>query len=223
MSRRIARSHARVLGSAGSGDAYGAVTHCHATLIVMRRSICDRPQPVTVETCPAPRLGCTGGAALSGAGILSVLRLDRVETSDLSFSAIRPQYAGCRLKSQDESSPVVLWRWSAGPHRLSGSGDLVPAGGGGTVERRQGPVRSCLRQRCPRPWRPKGPSVCSDSGQGREQRNCQDHGSASGTAPSASKDQSQPARGPRPHPFSAPIAGGQAAADPSPVPLPHGG
>jgi hypothetical protein len=39
-SRRIARSYARALGSARSGDAHGAVTRWRATLIVMRRSIC---------------------------------------------------------------------------------------------------------------------------------------------------------------------------------------
>jgi hypothetical protein len=117
-----------------------------------------RPQPVRVETCPAPRLGCTGGARLfrGQAPFPSVLRLDRVETSDLSFSAIRPQYAGCRLKSQDESSPVVFWRWSAGSHRpQSGSGDLVPAGGGGTVERGKDPLGHACDSVAPDPGDPR--------------------------------------------------------------------
>jgi len=74
----------------------------------------------------------------------------------------------------------------------------------------------------PRTLATQGPSVCSDSGQGREQWDRQDHGSASGTSPSASKDH-VPARGPCPHPSSAPTAGQRAVADPSPVPLPHGG
>jgi len=184
-------------------------------------SICDDHNLLRSKRVLPPDWGARGARLFRGQASFGDVSIGS-ETSALSFASSLRTLRGCRPSPWSRS---VRSSFGGGAQTLIsclGAETLCPQGE--VVRWKEARTRwVSLRQRCPRPWRPKGPSVCSDSGQGREQRKCQDHGSATSTAPSVSEDQPQPARGRCPHPFSAPIAGERAAADPSPVPLPHGG
>jgi len=160
-------------------------------------------------------LGCTGGAALSGAGTLSFgyvsigsKPLIRRSHPFLLRTQIPVQHrAGIESGrlwrvARKPSSARRLRRWYRGS--------------------RQRLVGSCLRQRCPRPWRPKGRAFARTAA--REGSSEIVRIMAVPAAPHLRPARIlQAARGPCPHPSSAPIARERAVADPSPVPLPHGG
>ena len=109
---RFAWSHARVLGFAESRNARRAVIRCRAKPNSgMPRSICtDRNLLGSKRVLPLD-WGARGARLFRGQASSVTSRSGR--TSDFSFAPILAHYAGCRPNSPDESSPVVLWRWSA--------------------------------------------------------------------------------------------------------------
>jgi len=131
-----------------------------------------------VETCPIPRLGCTGGRGSFGGRHLR-LRLDRAKP--LLFRS-RQSSALRRFPSQlpGRVQSVVLWRGSANPHQpQSGNGDLASAGGGGTVDQGKDPLGHACDSVAPDPGDPRAERLLGQRpGKGAmelEPRQCQRH------------------------------------------------
>ena len=152
-SRRIARSHAdafapRVRKRARCSCVMPCKAHCDLALYLYR------PQPVRVETCPAPRLGCTGGAALSGAGIFGYVSIG----SKLLIFRLPQSSELRRLPSQlpgrvQSGRPLAVERKPSSAQ--SGSGDLASVGGGGTVDLGKGPLGHACDSVAPDPGDPR--------------------------------------------------------------------
>jgi hypothetical protein len=103
-----------------------------------------------------PPIGVHGGRGSFGGRHLSFPARSNRNLCSLGL-AIPPHDAGCQPQSRGrvqcgrplaverKPSSAAIWEQRS-----------VSAGGGWYGAKRQGPVGSRLRQRCPRPWRPKG-------------------------------------------------------------------
>jgi hypothetical protein len=193
-----------------------------AALIVMRRSIFDGRNLLGSKRV-LPPIGVHGGRGSFGGRHLSVMSRLGPKTSDSSVaSSVRttrvagPDPWGASSRSSCSGGTPTLISRNLAAMTSYPLGEMV------RWDRGKDQLGHACDSVAPDPGDPRAEHLLGQR-PGKGAAECQDHGSASGTAPSASKDQSQPARGPCPHPFSARIAGERAAADLSPVPLPHGG